>query len=267
MSKAKEPRVGAWMDQYHRYGWVGSDGIEHYPLVSVTSGLSIIEKPALAIAAARRTAEYTFDNIAELAPLGRTEAINRARAVYAAEWRESAKFGTAVHDLIRAHTAGNGVEPEPDTDEAQFIAAWRAWCARYEPQFLASEAKVFNLAHGFAGLFDAVARIGGDLWLLDYKTGNAIYPETELQLAGYAAAEFIGLANDPRKYPIPPFERYGVVHIRPEQYEGGSPEGYRLVEYPVTKQSIELFLHTLPLRRWATERERERQQAKKEKAA
>ncbi len=264
MSKPQEPRIGAWMDRWHRYGWRGEDGIEHYPLMSVTSALQVIEKPALPRWSANTVARYAIDN---RHLLDREDAYDVLRKAPERERERSASFGTVVHKLIDAHTSGYGEEPGPDTDERLFLTAWRSFVMEYEPQFLTTESMVFNLTHGYAGKFDATAWIDGSLYLLDYKTGNAIYPETELQLAGYAAAEFIGRENDTRKYPLPPFEKYAVVHIRPEVFDGGYPEGYRFVEYDVTDESKALFLHALPLRRWASTKEKEWRESRKEKAA
>jgi hypothetical protein len=73
--------------------------------------------------------------------------------------------------------------------------------------------------HGYAGTLDAIVRIAGETWLLDYKTSKGVYPETALQLAAYANADFIGRPGDPIRYGIPVIEQYGVVHIRPEGAE------------------------------------------------
>jgi hypothetical protein len=64
------------------------------------------------------------------------------------------------------------------------------------PRFLAIEAMVCSLRHEYGGTAHAFVEIDGETWLIDYKTGAGAYPETALQLAGLARAEFIGRPGD-----------------------------------------------------------------------
>src|SRR3970282_1753202 len=91
---------------------------------------------------------------------------------------------------------------------------------------------VCNLALGYAGTGDLIGKVDGKRWLVDIKTsqeGKGPYPETGLQLAGYAKAEFFGRPGDPVKHRLPPCTRFGVLHL--------SPAGYRLVEYRVDRET------------------------------
>ena len=51
---------------------------------------------------------------------------------------------------------------------------------------------VCSLRHEYGGTAHAFVEIDGETWLIDYKTGAGVYPDTTLQLAGLARAEFIG---------------------------------------------------------------------------
>jgi hypothetical protein len=68
----------------------------------------------------------------------------------------------------------------------------------------------------YGGTADAFVEIDGEIWLLDYKTRAGVYPDTALQLAGLARAQFMGRPGDPTQYPVPFATRFGVLHIRPE---------------------------------------------------
>jgi hypothetical protein len=131
-------------------------------------------------------------------------------------------------------------------DEAPFVNAFLAWRESAQPQYRLVEEMVASLKHGYAGTFDAMAVIGGELWLLDYKTSTGTYAETGLQLAAYANADFIGKPGDPKRYRIPKPTRYGVVHIR--------PEGAELVPYSVTDFEWAAFLAFLRGHQWVNGR-------------
>src|SRR3990170_4434209 len=98
------------------------------------------------------------------------------------------------------------------------------------------------VTHGYAGTLDAIAKIAGETWLIDYKTSKGVYPETALQLAAYGHAEFIGRPGDPTRYAIPPVDQYGVLHLR--------PEGYELVPMTVDASTFEAFLSAKRLTEW-----------------
>jgi len=53
----------------------------------------------------------------------------------------------------------------------------------------------------YGGTADAFAEIDGEVWLLDYKTGAGVYPDTALQLGGLARAQFHRLPRRPDPVP------------------------------------------------------------------
>src|SRR5438128_11207094 len=92
-----------------------------------------------------------------------------------------------------------------------------------------------------------IAKLGGQTWLIDLKTSKGYYAETAMQLAAYANADFIGLPDDPKRYRLPPIDRYAVLHLRPEAYASG----YSLVEYNVGQPEFAAFLSALSLSAWS----------------
>lgn len=74
------------------------------------------------------------------------------------------------------------------------------------------------------------------------KTGAGVFPDTALQLAGLARAQFIGYPGDPTQYPVPAATRFGVVHIR--------PEGARLLPVVVDRATVAAFLDARRLFAW-----------------
>lgn len=250
------PTVGAFRDRWHRYYWNG-DG----PLLSVTTAQSAIHKPAYAIAAARKVAEYVVENLDDVRTLVHTDgadgAVNFLRGVPDRDRDRSADFGTRVHALFE--TMSRGLPVTPEGDERAFCAAFARFLEDYgltPSSFLEREYMVFDLTHRYGGTGDALLRLDERTVLVDYKTGSAVYGETEFQLAGLASAEFIGREGDATRFPIPKATRHAVLHVRPHDFEGGYPEGYRLIDYDITQESVALFRGLLPLKRWLQEQDR-----------
>jgi len=99
---------------------------------------------------------------------------------------------------------------------------------------------VCSLRHEYGGTADAFVEIDGKTWLIEYKTGSGVYPDTALQLAGLARAQFIGRPGDSTQYPIPAATRFGVLPIR--------PEGARLLPVVVDRSTVAAFLDARRLR-------------------
>lgn len=216
-------KVGLARNAKHEYFLDGKG-----PITSVTTILKVVDKSGPLVGWAKRiTAEAAVRHHTELA--GWVESFGDAGAVGMLTKAsnvirdKAANAGSDIHQFAEAIVRGEDVTV-PD-DLAPFVAAYRQWLADFQPEFLAAEEMVYS-HHGYAGTFDAIARIAGETWMLDYKTSKGVYAETALQLAAYAAADFIGRPGDPKRYEIPKVDQYGVVHIR--------PEGAELVPYDVT---------------------------------
>jgi hypothetical protein len=131
---------------------------------------------------------------------------------------DAADLGTAIHDAIESRLLER---PAPDPPEAAlpYLAQFERFVERYQPEFLLSEASVYNRTHMYAGTLDSVVKIGGRLYVLDVKTGSGIYPEVALQLAAYRNAEFIG-APDDSEQPMFETEPVGIgLHLQPDWFE------------------------------------------------
>ena len=103
-------------------------------------------------------------------------------------------------------------------------------------------AMVCSERYAYGGTADAFVEIAGETWLLDYKTGASVYPDSALQLAGLARAQFIGYPGDPVQYPVPYATRFGILHVR--------PEGARLYPVTVDRETVAAFLDARRLYGW-----------------
>jgi hypothetical protein len=153
----------------------------------------------------------------------------------------SADLGSAVHAAAEAIARGEAVPVAAEV--GPFIAAYRRdFLETFQPRFLALEAMVCSPRYEYGGTADAFAEIDGEIWLLDYKTGAGVYPDTALQLGGLARAQFIGYPGDPTQYPVPFATRFGVLHVR--------PEGARLLPVVVDRATVAAFLDARRLFGW-----------------
>ena len=108
------------------------------------------------------------------------------------EWRkvkeEAADIGSAIHDWIEQKV--KGLEPVIPADDnvKNGVLAFLKWTNETKIKWLETERLVYSKKHNFVGTLDAIAKIGGKTYLIDYKSGKGIYPEFYLQTAGYALA-------------------------------------------------------------------------------
>jgi hypothetical protein len=193
----------------------------------------------------------------------------------------AAAVGTEVHDeaerlVLRealsasgALQAGGPLVPWP-AHLSGHEAAFRAFLADFEPEFLATEATVFNRTQGYAGTLDAVMRIRAERlvarivargsrvpsWLAaldpaakpsiltDYKSG-AIRSEVSVQLSAYARGEFIGGADKVTEHPMPFVMAGAVLQI--------AAKGYRFRFVRIDDVPFNTFLYAIEVYRYLHE--------------
>lgn len=187
--------------------------------------------------AAETTANYAVDHWAELNEMLPSE---RLKAMYGARTRQlsaaSAK-GTKIHALASKLVADESVVM-PDGLEP-YVLAYVDFLNDFEVQPLLVEAVVVSHEHTYCGTLDLIADLltddGSQSWLLDIKTGNGVYGESALQLAGYGFAD-AWVNDDGVEEKLPIIDRYGVVHLRPDQT-------YELLPVTVGERQHRQFLY------------------------
>ncbi len=110
--------------------------------------------------------------------------------------------GSKVHEAISAILAGQEVRidskflnrtigqlEELTFEEVECIKAfidWKATLESFEP--IAWDIVVFSEQHGYAGTIDLIARVNGELYIIDFKTSQNVWPEYEMQVSAYRMA-------------------------------------------------------------------------------
>ncbi len=178
----------------------GRPGGRHYQVEgfdelfpSVTNVLGVINKPGLAPWARNSALESVQKAL--LARAGMTESIttewvadviDQARQTPDFKRDQAAGFGTQAHELIDRII--QGLEPEVPPELEAVVNNFMAWRAASGIDIRLTEAMLYSAKYRYAGSADAIAYRDGKLILLDWKTGNGIYPEYGLQVAAYAKA-------------------------------------------------------------------------------
>jgi hypothetical protein len=225
----------------HRvYRWQGRE----FP--SVTAILSGgVPKPFLPRWAAKAAAEYAISHLDHLRLLPAGQAIREVKQAPWATRDAAADLGDLIHAAVEAHATGRP-RPQLPPHAEPYLSGFDRFLADHSPVFLAAEQTVYSRRYGYAGTFDLLATLPGHgLTLLDVKTGNRIYPEGCLQLAAYAAADFIGQPDTITEQPLPAIAAGAVLHLR--------AGGYQLLPVPIGWAVLEAFLAALAVFRFTTD--------------
>ena len=103
---------------------------------------------------------------------------------------EAAKSGTLAHALILQHLTGEEVDmnqfsaQQIDLAENSILSFFE-WEKRHKIEPVWCERPMVSEKMRFGGTIDCLAYVDGDLELIDFKTGKAIYPEYFVQTAAY----------------------------------------------------------------------------------
>lgn len=260
MTSIRVPNVGLVRTVKHDYYF---DGVG--PLPGVTGVIGVIDKSGPLVGWAKRiTAEFVMDNLewvnTSSGLIGRDATVDAIKSRAQSVKDEAGKLGSAVHVLAEKIARGEDTGTIPPA-QIPYALAYKRFLDERQPKFISMEKAVISLTHGYGGTFDALMEIDGVRTLVDYKTSKGstykgiytgCYPETALQLAAYANADFTAIEGDSRRYKPPTADQYAVLHIRPDApYE----KGYRLVRYDVGEREFAAFLNALQLTKWRRERE------------
>lgn len=111
--------------------------------------------------------------------------------------------GSRVHHAIEQLLLGNEVAMDnlfPDSDGEQgeiTVEEWEAvmsfydWWKETNPRLITLEQVVYNEQEDYAGTLDLICEIDGEIWIVDFKTSQYIWPSHELQVSSYFHADNI----------------------------------------------------------------------------
>ena len=102
----------------------------------------------------------------------------------------AARIGTLAHYLVQCDLTGETPDISEygatEIDKAEnALLSYYSWKKGKQITPIENEIPLVSEEYGYGGTIDCYCIIDGDLWLLDFKTGKAIYPEMLTQLAAY----------------------------------------------------------------------------------
>ena len=230
---------------------------EDYP--SVTTVLSAIAKPALVAWAEKTAKEAAIQSAAELyvdlakiqggVPMSRPAYIATLQARMGKD-RESQRqlakageIGTQTHALIEwslRTSLGQKLKRPATTPPAEWaFMAYEDWAKSVDLQPIFVEQTVWSGVHGYAGTLDLVARVNGQITLIDFKTSKGIYAEYDLQSVAYQAA----LAE--MGHGLPPG---GGIIVRLPKHE--SDPSFEVASCRPVAELLPVFLNVLQVWKW-----------------
>ncbi|MEU7200255.1 hypothetical protein [Streptomyces sp. NPDC045470] len=212
----------------------------------VTSILGMLPKGFLNYWYASQVATCAVDHIGAVVDMlvqgDRSGAVDYLKRAPGRFTKQAAETGSSAHDLFERLARGETVT-RVHPDLKPYADHFREFLAQVQPEFLFLEDAVWSDAHNYAGSFDAIARIGGETVVLDWKTTRSgVHEEVALQLSAYANADRIVRADTGESVPVPAIDAAAVLHVR--------PEGWKLVPVRHSAELFETFLHLRAVFDW-----------------
>lgn len=110
--------------------------------------------------------------------------LNNARFNFRNVSKEALDVGSEVHNLIERHLKNQSTTNMPISTQAdKAFNAFLQWKKEHDIEPIAIEKTVYG-PH-WAGTLDFLGRMNGKLYVIDWKSSKAIYPEMRYQIAAY----------------------------------------------------------------------------------
>lgn len=217
------------------------------PIYSVTTIVSIIDKSeALMNWAVYKVKEFLE---AELIvgkvydELEKEELLVQATQAHRRHSEKAKNIGTIVHEWVQKYIESKIKNtPPPSLPLNPYIRksveAFLGWEKEKNIQFLETERKIYSQNYEYAGTLDAEAMMDNKLFVIDFKTSNAIHPEYFLQTAAYTYARY---------------EETNLQYDDPWVIKIGKDGSLDVQQMKDWKRNFEVFLACLALYKWRNE--------------
>jgi hypothetical protein len=122
---------------------------------------------------------------------------DEAEAIKEAAGDKGSKVHHAIEDLLAGRDVkiddkyinpSTGEDEELTVQEYECPLSFQNWFKEVKPKIIHSEIVVWNDEHNYAGTIDFVAEIEKQIYIIDFKTGQSIWPSAELQVSAYKHA-------------------------------------------------------------------------------
>lgn len=158
-------------------------------LPSVTTFLSVLDKPALPRWAAKTVAQYAVDHVDAWSGLPYDDRVKLLKGIPWDRSLKAAQAGTDVHSYIENRILGL-TEADPQNVESENAERVLQELSDMGANLVDSECTVVSDQWRYAGTFDAIYDIGNELIMVDWKSSKDVYPDMALQQAAYIYADY-----------------------------------------------------------------------------
>lgn len=119
---------------------------------------------------------------------------DEAEAIKSAAGDKGSKIHMAIDDVLAGKEVridskymnrSTGKEEELTLEECDAILSFVSWFNEVKPKVICWEKTLFSDKHGYAGTADLFCLIDGEPWIIDFKTGQYVWPEYKLQVSAY----------------------------------------------------------------------------------
>lgn len=177
-------------------------------LTGVTTILGVIAKPALINWSARTAVEYIRkhkDRFArsEFSEIHFEQVCKEAVKAHERNKLDAADVGTVAHKAVEQWIKTKK-QPKLEGKAKHIFDNFKLMVKEEKIKFLESERSIYSRKYWYAGTYDFLCDIGGELYLGDLKTSNGIYGrEYFAQMAGYEICR--------REHGEPPVKGFVVI--------------------------------------------------------
>ncbi len=221
-------------------------------IYGVTSIVNIINKPALTYWAANKGAEVFLENMKAGVALDEIQIKQMADMIKTAHTQtknKAADIGTMIHlwleGFLKAGIAKKPLPKKPINPEMKnAVNSFLEWTKKNKVKFTETERKVYSQKYKYAGTCDAIATINGKPTIIDFKTSNAVYPESFLQTVAYQAA----IEEETNKK----FTHNLILRLSKENHQKGI-EPFEVLETTNHRENFKTFLACKKIYEWQQE--------------
>jgi hypothetical protein len=177
--------------------WYSVNSVEN-PLKSVTMVLGVVDK-GYAYSEWLKATGINSDYISRIA---------KEKGSFLHNTIERAIYG---EEISVDHGFGEIMEKREWIKLENWFNWWEWMLAENELETHRVEQIVYNQRLGVAGTADWIGKVNGEVWLFDWKTGNAIHDESDLQVSIYAY--MYNKMIERKEIDAEPIQRVAVVHV------------------------------------------------------
>lgn len=190
----EDKEFGKYLDVGGKRYYITPIGI----LPSVTTILSVLDKPLLKQWIANSSVDYIFEELQkykiatgdiDFNDENIIKIFKDAKGLYEQKRQKSADIGSIVHNIIEKYIKSNGnynpTDEDFQTEKAKnSFNSFLMWVKEFNFQPLKSEIFVYSKL-GYAGTLDCIGFLNNKKYLIDFKTSKDFYESFPLQLSAY----------------------------------------------------------------------------------